>query len=103
MSINLKSNELIVIGQQISLEMRRTDFLCQKITSIPNFANQNSNLMTFQKGKSKKNPKGIPGIENRIGIPLPMGVPEIGTKNWNSQPSCSGGGGGVACWQGWWQ
>jgi hypothetical protein len=30
---------------------------------------------------------GIFGIKNEIGIPLPMGVPEIGTKNWNSQPS----------------
>jgi hypothetical protein len=30
---------------------------------------------------------GILGIVNWIGIPLPMGVPEIGTKNWNSQPS----------------
>jgi hypothetical protein len=35
----------------------------------------------------KKNPTGIFGIENEIGIPLPMGVPEIGTENWNSQPS----------------
>jgi hypothetical protein len=33
-----------------------------------------------------KNPTGIFGIENGIRIPLPMGVPEIGTKNWNSQP-----------------
>jgi hypothetical protein len=30
---------------------------------------------------------GIFGIGNRSGIPLPMGVPEIGTENWNSQPS----------------
>jgi hypothetical protein len=26
------------------------------------------------------------GIKNGSGIPLPMGVPEIGTKNRNSQP-----------------
>jgi hypothetical protein len=32
-------------------------------------------------------PTGIFGIENGIGIPLTMGVPEIGTKNQNSQPS----------------
>jgi hypothetical protein len=38
-------------------------------------------------GIQKKNPTGIFGIENRIGILLTMGVPEIGTKNWNSQPS----------------
>jgi hypothetical protein len=35
----------------------------------------------------KKNLTGIFGIENGIEIPLPMGVPEIGTKNWNSQSS----------------
>jgi hypothetical protein len=29
----------------------------------------------------KNNPTGIFGIENGIGILLPMGVPEIGTKN----------------------
>jgi hypothetical protein len=29
---------------------------------------------------------GIVGIKNGIEIPLLMGVPEIGTKNWNSQP-----------------
>jgi hypothetical protein len=46
----------------------------QKITGI---------LTKFQ----KKNPTGIFGIEHRIGIPLTMGVPEIGTKNRNSQPS----------------
>jgi hypothetical protein len=32
----------------------------------------------------KKIPTGIFGIENGIRVPLPMGVPEIGTKNWNS-------------------
>jgi hypothetical protein len=30
---------------------------------------------------------GIFRIENEIGILLPKGVPETGTKNWNSQPS----------------
>jgi hypothetical protein len=35
----------------------------------------------------KKIPTGIFGIKNGIGIPLPIGVPEIGTKNQNSQPS----------------
>jgi hypothetical protein len=34
----------------------------------------------------KKNPTGIFGIKNGIRILLPMGVPEIGTKNRNSQP-----------------
>jgi hypothetical protein len=39
----------------------------------------------------KKNPTGIFGIENGIGIPLPMGVPEIGTENRNSQPTSQEG------------
>jgi hypothetical protein len=34
----------------------------------------------------KKQTTGIFRIKNRIGILLLMGVPEIGTKNWNSQP-----------------
>jgi hypothetical protein len=37
-------------------------------------------------GISKKNPTGVFGIKNVIGIPLTMGVPEMGTKNRNSQP-----------------
>jgi hypothetical protein len=37
-------------------------------------------------GISKKNPTGIFGIVNKIGILPPMGVPEIRTKNRNSQP-----------------
>jgi hypothetical protein len=36
---------------------------------------------------SKKNPTGISGTGNRIGILLLMGVPEIGTEKRNSQPS----------------
>jgi hypothetical protein len=40
--------------------------------------------------EQKKNSTGIFGIENGIGIPLPMGVPEIGTENWNSQPRLAG-------------
>ncbi len=43
-------------------------------------------------GISKKNPIGIFGIKNRIGIPLTMGVPEIRTNNRNSQPSGALGG-----------
>ncbi len=35
----------------------------------------------------KKIPTRIFGIKNGIRIPLWMGVPEIGTKNQNSQPS----------------
>jgi hypothetical protein len=43
--------------------------------------------MTFKQQYSKQFPTGISGIKNGIGIPLPMGVPEIGTKNFNFQPS----------------
>jgi hypothetical protein len=67
--------------------MRHSEFLHKQITGIPNFANRNSNFLTFQTSKfQKKNLTGISGIKNGIGIPLLMGVPEIGTKNWNSQP-----------------
>jgi hypothetical protein len=41
----------------------------------------------FSTADFKKNLTGIIGIKNGIGIPQPMGVAEIGTKNWNSQPS----------------
>jgi hypothetical protein len=67
--------------------IRRTEFLRKEITGIPIIANRNSNFLTLQTSEfQKKNPAGIFGIENGIGIPLTMGVPEIGTKNWNSQP-----------------
>ncbi len=42
----------------------------------------------FNSGIKKKIPTRIFGIKNRIRVPLPIGVPEIGTKNWNSQPRC---------------
>ncbi len=62
-----------------------TEFLRKQITGIPNFANRHSDFLTLQTSEfQKKNPTGIFGIENGIGIPLTMGVPEIGTKSWNS-------------------
>jgi hypothetical protein len=68
--------------------MRCSEFLRKQITGILNFANCNSSFLTFQTSELQKiNPTGISGIENEIGIPLLMGVPEIRTKNWNSQPS----------------
>jgi hypothetical protein len=36
-------------------------------------------FVEFSIAEFKKNPTGISGIKNGIGIPLPMGVPEIGT------------------------
>jgi hypothetical protein len=67
--------------------IRCTEFLNKEITGIPNIANWNSDFLTVHTSEfQKKNPTGIFGIESRIVIPLTMGVPEIGTKNWNSQP-----------------
>ncbi len=44
-------------------------------------------FLNYSTAEIEKNfPTGIFGIENGIGIPLTMGVPEIRTKNWNSQP-----------------
>ncbi len=58
------------------------------------FWNRNSDFLTLQTSEFKRYfLTGIFGIKNGIGIPLTMGVPEIGTKNWNSQPSLGGGGG----------
>ncbi len=60
----------------------------QEIAEIPKIANRNSDFLTLQKSEfQKQNPTGIFRIVNGIGILSPMGVPEIRTKNWNSQPS----------------
>ncbi len=60
----------------------------QEIARTPKIANWNSDFLTLQKLEfQKKNPAGIFGIVNGIGIPPPMGIPEIGTENRNSQPS----------------
>ena len=59
----------------------------QEIARILKIAIPNSDFLALQKSEfQKRNPTGIFGIVNGIGIPPPMGVPEIGTKNWNSQP-----------------
>jgi hypothetical protein len=67
--------------------IRRTEFLRKEITGVPNIANRNSNFLTLQTLEFQKKIDWIFGIEHGIGILLTMGVPEIGTKNWNSQPS----------------
>ncbi len=68
-------------------EMRSIKFL-RLFFRNSEFRNRNSNFSIFQQ-RSLINffPIGIFGIGNGSGIPLPMGVPEIGTKNRNSQPS----------------
>ncbi len=66
--------------------MRHTEFLRKQITRIPKIANQSSDFLTLQTLRFQKNPTGIFKIKRKIGIPLSMGVPEIGTKNQSSQP-----------------
>jgi hypothetical protein len=67
--------------------IKYSELLRKQITRIPNNAKRNSNFLTLQTSEfQNKIPTGIFGIENGIGNPLTMGVPEIGTKNQNSQP-----------------
>jgi hypothetical protein len=65
--------------------MRCSEFLCKQITGILNFANRNSDFLTFQRLEFQKKKTGISGIRNRIGILLPMGTqesePKIGFSN----------------------
>ncbi len=79
--------DVILAGKDIAIvfwyALRCTEFL--HFFQIFKFRNWNSNLTIFQQRSSKKNPTGISGIRNRIGIPLR--APGIGTKNQNSQPS----------------
>jgi hypothetical protein len=66
--------------------MRGSEFLRKKFTGTPNIPNQNYNFLTFQASEFQKIIQTrIYGIKNGIGILLTMGVPEIGTKNRNSQ------------------
>jgi hypothetical protein len=62
----------------------------QEIARIPKIANRDSGFLTLQKSEFQKKMTGIFRIVNGIGIPPPMGVPEIGTENWNSQPRSFG-------------
>jgi hypothetical protein len=67
--------------------MRCIEFLHLFFFQNSKFWNRNTDFSIFNNGIQKKNPTGIFGIKNGIRIPLLMGVPEIGTKNRNSQPS----------------
>jgi hypothetical protein len=60
--------------------IRLTEFLRKQITGIPIFANQNYNFLTLQTSTFQKNPTGIFGIKNRIGIPLTMGAHKLEPK-----------------------
>ncbi len=84
----IKIKSLYMLWSQYKLAwIKCTEFLHKQITRILNFTNRNSNFLTLQTLEFLKNPTGIFGIKNEIRIPFTMGVPEIGTKNWNSQPS----------------
>jgi hypothetical protein len=67
--------------------MRCIEFL-HFFFGIPNFGIGIPISRFFNSGIQKKIPTGIFGIKKGIGIPLWIGVLEIRTKNWNSQPSC---------------
>jgi hypothetical protein len=68
--------------------MRCIEFLRLFFFRIPNFRIGIPICRFFNSGIREKFSTGIFGIKNGIGIPLPMGVPEIETENWNFQP-CS--------------
>jgi hypothetical protein len=77
-------------SQYKSAMMRHSEFLRKQIARIPNIANPNSDFLILQTSEfPKKIPNEIFGIKNGIGILLTIGVPEIGTKNQNSQPRFS--------------
>ncbi len=65
-------------------EMRCTEFLRIKFPEF--WMSQNKILIGWLFNSEIWKKTWMPGIQNRIGILLPMGVPEIGTKNQNSQP-----------------
>jgi hypothetical protein len=65
---------------------RCTEFLCKKLPEFQKLQIGSPIFLLSRNWNFKKNPTGIFRIVNGIGIPPPMGVPEIGSKNWNSQP-----------------
>ncbi len=71
----------------IAREMRCIEFLRFFFFSEFGILESEFWFLHFSTAEFENNfPTGIFGIENGIGIPLPMGVPEIGTENRNSQP-----------------
>ncbi len=64
--------------------MRFITFLPKTKFGIPNFRIRILIRLLFSGRNQKKSDRNIQ-IKNGIGVLLPMGVPEIGTKNWNSQ------------------
>ncbi len=60
-------------------EMRCIEFLGLFFSEFRNLESE-FQFLYFSTAKFKKNLTGIFGIENKFGILLPMGVPEIGTK-----------------------
>ncbi len=88
--LQVEQVDVILAGKDIAIvfwyKMRCTEFLRNKKFGILNLG---IGVLIWQFSNSRILKKNlltrISGIGNEIGIPLPMGVPEIGTKNWNSQ------------------
>jgi hypothetical protein len=73
----------------IMWEMRRIELLC--IFSEFQILESEFQFLDFSIAEFDQNfLTRIFGIKNKIKIPLSVGVPEIGTKNQNSQPSVQG-------------
>jgi hypothetical protein len=67
--------------------MRCIEFLHNFVFGIPNFGIRIPISQCFNSGIQEKNFNQNLWNQNEIKILLPMGVPEVGTKNWNSHPS----------------
>ncbi len=92
--LQVEQVDVILTGKDIAVifwcKIRCTEFLRKTMFWIPNFGIGIPIWWLFNSGILKTIPTRISGIRNGIGILLTMGVPEIGTKNWNSQPSLDG-------------
>ncbi len=90
LALQVEGVDVILAGKDIVIvlwyKMRCTEFLHEQNSKTLNFGIRIPIWWLFNIGILKKNPTRISRIKNRIWILLPIGDPEIGTKNWNSQP-----------------
>jgi hypothetical protein len=69
-----------MLWSQYKLATKRcTEFLCKKLLEFQKLQIGIPIFWLSRNRNFKKNPTGIFGIINEIGIPPQMGVPEIGT------------------------